>query len=195
MMRNEKTNVGKEVQMNKITNIMSAIKIQKPKQLVSTDINTSIDFQEARRIELLDQLNKKINIDEIKRNQTELLQDNHHAWKNSWRSWSLFKDVTREEHMTNLFEKIKNLTVSKIIDYLQYLNNEVTYANSHNSTIYLATIKKMQSSFMENFNKEASQLLKELLSTEAELSRLISKQDGHEVYNNKFENLAKQIRI
>ena|SRR3990167_5574804 len=139
---------------------------------------------------LQEKLGKKINIVPIRENQKRLLKAYRDDWNNSWRSWSLFKDDTREGHMNAFQRRIDGLDVRGLIDYFQYLEKELEYAKVQNGVNYAEVIDKMRSNFIDSFDEESRQLLLGILSKECEIIRLISYQRRFISQQNGYEGCS-----
>ena len=140
------------------------------------------------------ELAKKIDIASVRQNQEQLLKSYRDDWNKSWRSWSIFKDNTREEHMDKFQKSINTLSVSNLIYYLEYLENEMSYAISKNGANYASIINKLYSNFMSNFDKDSREILLNILHAEVEIKRLISKQNGREEYDGDLIRLGRYIK-
>jgi|GEM_PF-6852745 len=153
-------------------------------------------IQNQRRIQnaLEAELAKKIDIASVRQNQEQLLKSYRDDWNKSWRSWSIFKDNTREEHMDKFQKSINTLSISNLIYYLEYLENEMSYAISKNGANYASIINKLYSNFMSNFDKDSREILLNILHAEVEIKRLISKQNGREEYDGDFIRLGRYIK-
>ncbi|RDI43434.1 hypothetical protein [Aquicella lusitana] len=157
---------------------------------IEGQIHNQRRIQNALEVELA----KKIDIASVRQNQEQLLKSYRDDWNKSWRSWSIFKDNTREEHMDKFQKSINTLSVSNLIYYLEYLENEMSYAISKNGANYASIINKLYSNFMSNFDKESREILLNILHAEVEIKRLISKQNGREEYDGDFIRLGRYIK-